>query len=489
MRNNDYTQTNRDEILTAMQQALRDNSPDAFTRAFDQLLEHTADAVRQDYEELVDERDTQVLAARGVRQLTSEETKYYQALGSAMKDKNPQQALANVDVVWPKPTIDSVFEELETSHPLLSRIDFLPSGGAIKMIMNTNGYQEAAWGELCDEIVKELTGGFKEVNTVLYKLSAFIPVCKAMLELGPQWLDSYIRRILYEAIANGLEAALATGDGNGKPIGMNRQVGDGVTVTGGAYPKKPAISVVDFSPATMGRLISLMAVDPNGKPRAVSDLILLVNPQDYYQKVMPATTVMAPDGTYRNDVLPYPVTIIQIPALARGEAVIGMAKRYFAAAGTSTDGRIEYSDHAKFLEDKRVYIIKVYANGMPKDNNAFLALDISGLTPATYKVTQVDAPAASADAALSDLKIGGLTLSPTFAAGTVSYTAATTNASDTINATPASAAANIDVTVGGKSVDNGSAITWASGSNTVKVKVTAADGTTTKTYTVTVTKS
>ena len=101
----------------------------------------------------------------------------------------------------------------------------------------------------------------------------------------------------------------------------------------------------------------------------------------------------------------------------------------------------------------------------------------------------MDAPAASADAALSDLKIGGLTLSPTFAAGTVSYTAATTNASDTINATPASAAANIDVTVGGKSVDNGSAITWASGSNTVKVKVTAADGTTTKTYTVTVTKS
>ena len=125
MRNNDYTQTNRDEILTAMQQALRDNNPDAFTRAFDQLLEHTADAVRQDYEELVDERDTQVLAARGVRQLTSEETKYYQALGGAMKDKNPQQALANLDVVMPKTTIDSVFEELETSHPLLSRIDFL----------------------------------------------------------------------------------------------------------------------------------------------------------------------------------------------------------------------------------------------------------------------------------------------------------------------------------------------------------------------------
>ena len=198
---------------------------------------------------------------------------------------------------------------------------------------------------------------------------------------------------------------------------------------------------------------------------------------------------MAPDGTYRNDVFPYPVSAIQVPALPRGKAVIGMAKRYFAAAGTATDGRIEYSDHAKFLEDKRLYLIKAYANGMPKDNNSFLVLDVSGLTPAAYKVTQIDATTPSADATLADLKIGALALSPAFASATVSYTAATTNASNTITATPSDAGATIEITVGDKSVDNGSAATWATGANTVTVKVTAADGTTTKTYTVTVTKS
>lgn len=489
MKSNDLTNSKKTEIRAAMQKALQNDDAEGAAAAFDQMMEYVASEVRQDYEDLRNETDTRVLAARGVRQLTSEETKYYQALGEAMRAKNPQQALANLDVVMPETVVGSVFDELETGHPLLSRIDFMPSGGAIRMLMNTNGYQEAAWGELCDEIVKELTGGFKEVNTVLYKLSAFLPVCKAMLELGPQWLDSYVQRILLEALANGLEAALVTGDGNEKPIGMNRQVGDSATVTGGVYPKKPAISVADFSPVTMGRLVSLMAVDPNGKPRAVSDLILLVNPQDYYQKIMPATTVMAPDGTYRNDVFPYPISVIQVPALPRGEAVIGMAKRYFAAAGTAKDGRIEYSDHAKFLEDKRLYIVKAYANGMPKDNNSFLLLDISGLTPATYKVTKVDAPAASTNANLADLKIGALTLSPAFAAATTTYTATTTNASNTINATPAEAAATVEVTVGDKPVDNGSAATWSTGDNAVKIKVTAADGTTTKTYTVTVTKS
>ena len=57
-----------------------------------------------------------------------------------------------------------------------------------------------------------------------------------------------------------------------------------------------------------------------------------------------------------------------------------------------------------------------------------------------------------------------------------------------INAVPAAAGSEVEITVDDEAVDNGSAITWKSGSNVVKVKVTADDGTT-KTYQVTVTKS
>ena len=224
------------------------------------------------------------------------------------------------------------------------------------------------------------------------------------------------------------------------------------------------------------------------------DLILIVNPQDYFQKVMPATTLMAPDGSYRNDVMPYPMTIVQSMALERGEAILGMAYKYFAGAGMAREGRIEYSDHYQFLEDNRVYLIKLYANGFPMDNNAFLHLDISGLRPAVYKVQQVTAPAASTNANLADLRIGGLKLTPAFEAATDTYTASTTNATNTINAVPADANATIEITNTHDTdeVDtysNGAAITWATGSNAVKVKVTAENGTTTKEYTVTVTKS
>lgn len=497
MRNADVL--TRDEIRAKIQQSIKDGNTDNFYEAFDEMLECIQDDIQQRADSRIDqmkrENDTSILASRGVRQLTNQEKGYYQKVISAMKEKDPRQALNNLDVVMPETVIDAVFDELQTSHPLLSRIQFVNTRGAIRMMMNTNGYQEAAWGQLCDEIVQELTSGFKEVDTSLLKLSAFMPVCKAMLDLGPEWLDDFVRQVLYEAYANGMEAGIVAGDGNGKPIGMNRQVGDNVTVTGGAYPAKSPISVTDLSPTTVGNLLALMAVDPNGKARVVRDVILVVNPVDYFQRIMPATTLMGPDGAYRNDVMPYPMSVIQSPAVEQGQAIIGLGYKYFAAIGSARDGQIEYSDHYHFLEDERVYLIKGYANGFPMDNNAFFVLDISAIQPAVWKVQQVGAPDASDVATLADLRIGGLTLSPAFAAGTTTYTASTTNATNTVMAIPADANATIEITNQGPSDDaaapvvNGRAVTWKEGANTLIVKVTAANGTANKSYTVTATKS
>lgn len=156
MKSNDIL--NREEIRGLMQKAIKDGDTDGFYQAFDQMLECIQGELRQEYDtrmgEMQQEMDSRILAARGVRQLTSKELDYYKQLSQAMKAKDPKQALANLDVVMPETIIDAVFDELQTSHPLLSRISFTPTGGAVKMLMNTNGYQEAAWGPLCDEIVK-----------------------------------------------------------------------------------------------------------------------------------------------------------------------------------------------------------------------------------------------------------------------------------------------------------------------------------------------
>lgn len=476
----------REDIRASMQAALKGNDTDGFYAAMDEMILSIEQAVRADNDAYRSEQDTRVLAERGVRQLTSAERKYYGKVIEAMRSTDPRAALTNLDVVMPETVINSVFDELRTRHPLLSRINFMATNGKIKFLMNTNGEQKAVWGTLTDAIAKELASGFKEVDATLMKLSAFLPVAKAMLDLGPEWLDRYVREVLYEALANGLEAGIVDGNGQNQPIGMSREA-DGTKSVGGVYPQKAKIVVNEFTPSTMGKLVALLARDAKGQPRPVGDFILVVNPQDYYEKVMPATTMLLPDGSYRRDVLPVQADIIQSSALSRGDAIFGMANRYFAAAGTDTDGTILFSDDYKFLEDQRMYLIKAYANGLPKDNDSFLFLNIAGLRPLVFTVQQETAPTASTDATLSS--IDGLTLSPTFAASTITYTAATTNATDVVTAYPSDINAAVQLTLGAKIIENGSAVKWTDGTNTLKVNVVAEDGTTKKTYTITVTKS
>lgn len=88
---------------------------------------------------------------------------------------------------------------------------------------------------------------------------------------------------------------------------------------------------------------------------------------------------------------------------------------------------------------------------------------------------------------LASLKVGTLTLSPTFDPDTITYTAATTTATSKITATAEYADATIEIKNGSTVIENGGNASWSAGENTLTVKVT--NDSVDKTYTVTVTKS
>lgn len=484
-----------EQLWDDIRQAIRNDDQESFVTAHQQLMQSMREELRSEISDTAAANqlasDQAVLLARGQRALTSAEQSYYENLIQAMKASNPKQAISGMSSTMPETIIDSVFDELRTRHPLLSRIRFLPTGPITKIILNTNGRETAVWGDLFSTISKEINAGFKAVTTTLLKLSAWLAVPKDGFNFSVVYLDRFVRETLYEAYANGFEDAIVDGDGNGKPIGMTRQVGDGVTVTGGVYPRKAKIAVRSFDQETLGSLIGLLTTDENGKERDVRDLIIVCNVNDYYTKVSAATQIMAPDGSYRN-ALPFNIEVVPVAGgLKRGEAIIGLAYRYFGSVGSDLAGNIDYSDHFNFLDDVRTFIIKGYGNGFPMDNNAFQLLDISDLQPILLNVVTRSVPTASSDATLASLKLGKAVLSPAFAANTTSYTATTTDAKNVINAVQADAGASVAITYNSTTVvDNGTPITWAAGSsNVVVVTVTAEDGTTTKSYTVTVTKS
>lgn len=70
--------------------------------------------------------------------------------------------------------------------------------------------------------------------------------------------------------------------------------------------------------------------------------------------------------------------------------------------GMAKNGKIEYSDDVQFLDDNRVYLAKLYGNGRPLDDNAFLYLDISELEETRFAVTTwSEQPDATAEAVVT----------------------------------------------------------------------------------------
>ncbi len=473
MKNLDMLQLKKAEIANKLNQAMKDGNEESFQQAFTEYTDILQEAVMAEAKGLVQSADNTILTGRGARALTSQEIKYYEGLIEAWKSKNPQQALTLIDEALPKTVIDSIFEDIVESHPLLNAINFQDTGILVEILVSTqNGRHMATWGKLCDDITKQLAAGLDVIKLDQKKLSAFIPVAKAMLEIGPVWIDRYVRTILAEAIANGLEEAIIDGDGLDEPTGMRRNPAGPLDSADG-YPLLVAVPLAEITPATYGGLIAALATGPNGLTRTISEVLFIVNPVDYFTKLMPATTFLV-NGTWINNIFPFPTRVVQSVHCPQDEAIIGLGKRYFFGLGTGKGGKIEYSDHYKFLDDDRYYLTKLYGNGKPLDAVSFKRLDISALKP-HYPIIRAT-PFVDARLASLTVAAGVIEISPAFGSDIHYYTADTSNAGDVVAATAIdSDNAVVTATLNGETASLDSSLTWVEGQNVVVITVTNGD--------------
>lgn len=388
------------EFRAAYSSAMQEGSEQKMIACLESYSENVCAAMLQEAQSLsvAQRNDATVLAARGVRQLTNEETAYYKALTAAMRTdvSGVKNALTDISVTMPETIIDQVMQDVKSNFELLDAIDFVNSSYMTSWIYNKQGVQTAKWGAIGSAVTKELSGAFGKISVTTCKLTAFMAVSQDYLDLGAAWLDRYVRAILTEAAGTAMEAAIVDGDGNADnadcPVGMTRDLDKGNTdgSTGlTTYPQKTATKVTSLDPATYGAILAKLSKTPTGRNRKVSDVILVCNPEDYFTKIMPATTYMTPSGGYVSNVLPFPTRVIQSEGCPKGKAVVGLGKQYIGMLGAgSKKGVVTYDDSVQFLEDNRVYKIRLLGNGRPKDNTSFEVLDISALAALAYKIVQ-----------------------------------------------------------------------------------------------------
>ena len=482
MMNLDNINQKKTDIMDALAKSIRNNDEAAMQKAMTEWQQFVTDNIMAEAQGIVGAADNAVLASRGVRQLTSAETKFYNNFITNAKQAATEGVVKGIGDALPETVIEAVFDDIKNAHPLLAAIKFTNTSAVTKIVLNKQGAQSATWDELNTEISKKLEGEIEVVSLTLCKLAAYMFVTMDMLDLGPAWVDRYTRETLSEALATGLETGLVDGNGLKQPIGMTRNYLGDLNASNG-YPRKDAIAIKALDKNTYGALLATLSKAPNGNTRPISEVILLVNPADYFTKIMPVTTVLAPDGTYRNDVFPFPTKVIQSVGVPENHAIIGLADRYFMGMGTAQGGKLEYSDDYKFVEDLRTYKIKLYGMGRPLDENAFLYLDISGIDEVLPAVETV----ARKSVDLTSLSIGDLALTPTFDRNVTKYTATATAASNAVLATAKDGDATVTIKAGSTKVANGATASWANNAVT-SLTIDVTNGTNKKTYTVDVTR-
>ena len=490
MTNLDATKDKKNELYNAVTAALASGNEEQIKAAVMDLQEFNKNELKAIYNEYEESKDEAVLESRGIKALTSEETKFWNSFISDAKRHFGIQNSASDGVytgimeLLPKTEYFSIVEELKQEHPLLSVINFTNTSAVTKWTIDNSAEQRATWDELNTPITTALEGGpFITVDMTLAKLTAYIFVSNDMLDLGPRWVAAYATTLLKEAVWLGLEYAIVAGNGKKMPIGMIADYKKPFDASTG-YPVRQAIKCTGFTKEFYGEMLSIMSIKDNGRTRGINGVLLVVNPTDYFTKIFPATTALTTDFKYVNGLFPYPTQVVQSTAVPQGHAIMGVAKDYFMGLGSAKGGKLEYSDEYKFLEDLRTYKIKVYANGQPKQYNAFQYLDISDLEEVFPTIATTDRPK---DAYLASLTLGDLELTPAFDRLKKNYTATATSASAAINVTPKDGDATVVIKAGNSVIQNGGNVPFANNSVTT-VTVTVTNGDAENVYTIEVTR-
>lgn len=340
----------------------------AFNEMFAALQTDLTDQITNEARNEV--HDAQILTARGQNVLTSTERKFFNEVVAS-------GGFAE-DTILPITTQERVFEDLVTEHPLLNVIG-LKDLGAITRYIYSDATKAFAWGALFGEIKGQISAAFREEQIGQLKLTAFAVIPKDMLELGPEYVERYVRTVLVESYSVGLEYGLVNGRGpaQNEPIGLMKDVNSDT----GAVTDKTSSGTLTFAPSEKGEVIAkelggvvvTLSKDAKGKSRKVANkIVMVVNPVDAI-KVQIGNTIQTSTGQWVTT-LPYNISPIESEEVAEGKALFFVKDAYLAAIAGGY--KINKFDETLAIEDARLYTMKQFANGKPKDNKTALVYDL-----------------------------------------------------------------------------------------------------------------
>lgn len=408
--------------------------------------------------------------------------------------KGKTRAISGAELEIPIVFLDLISENMYRYSKLLNRVRVRDIRGEARQTI-AGTVPEAIWTEMCGAI-NELSFVFNQITMDGYKVAGYVPICNSLLEDTDIELASWIVEMLSESIGFAIDKAILYGKGGSSnmPMGIVTRLAQESQPAG--YPAN-APAWVDLSESNIIKIngdslsgsefwSALTLAAGNTFTRySRGNQFWAMNSKTYAKLRSKLITFTATGDIVANlyGYLPIITGDVDILEFIPDNDIIGGYGDLYLWVRRGAM-QIDLSTEVQFIQDNTVFRGKERADGAPVIPGAFVAINIAN----TDVTTAMDFAADTAnDADLVDLTVGSYSLS--FDADTLTYNVTATNASDALTATPAQAAAKVEVSYQGKNVVNGTAVKWTADGSAHPVTITVKNGNAVKVYTVNVTKA
>lgn len=411
-----------------------------------------------------------------------------------------KRSVSGADLTIPVVLLELIAENQFRYSKLMNRVRVVNVQGEARQTI-AGLVPPAVWTECCAAI-NELTFSFGQWPMSCWKVAGCVAICNSMFEDSDINLAGTLVEMISMSIGLAKDEAILYGTGNGMPLGIVTRLAQqsqpsGYPTTAPAWIDLHTTNILSIDGTTLSGAAFwealTVAVGSTFTRYSRGEMFWAMNSKtyNYLRGKAIATTVTGEWVSLIGGTLPIVSGDIDVLEFMPDYDIVGgygdlylWAQREGATIGMDDVG---FTNRVK---DQTLFFGKERADGAPIVPGAFVAINIHN----SSVTTSINFPADVAnDAALQGLTVGALTLSPTFNADVLTYTASAANnvSSAVVTATPEQADAGISITVTSgtttKVVNNGSAAALAVGANTITI--TVGKGNNTRVYTVTVTRA
>ena len=304
--------------------------------------------------------------------MNEDEMKFFNSLAAGDLSHSEKE-----EVVFPETTVDQIFKDMVKEHPFLQLLQLQNTGLRLKFL-KSDPKGAAKWGKVNGEIQGQLTATFSDEDATQSKLTAFVAVPNDVLEYGAPWIKTFVVTQIQEAFAATLEEAFLTGDGKDKPIGLNRDVSETVSVTAGQYPEKKSAGTLTFKDAKtaiteLKNVVKALSKKENGKTFVARGKVVLALQPGASLDVEAAATMQNINGQWVY-ALPFGIQTVESEYVPEGKVIAFVPERYDAFVSGGVE--IKEFDQTLALEDGHLYTAKRFAYGKAEDDNVAKVYDL-----------------------------------------------------------------------------------------------------------------